>query len=104
MGFGETIVAVISVLAVFVGFPVSIAHARRLWRLGGAPQPALPPADSARLERIEQGLEAIATEVERISEGQRFTTRLLSESRPGAALPPGSAGDPARLPGDVRRS
>jgi hypothetical protein len=37
-------------------------------------------ADSARLERLEQGVEAIAIEVERISEGQRFVTRLLSES------------------------
>jgi hypothetical protein len=37
----------------------------------------------ARLARIEQSVDAIALEVERISEGQRFTTRLLSEnSRP----------------------
>jgi hypothetical protein len=32
-----------------------------------------------RLERIEHSLDAIALEVERISEGQRFTTKLLSE-------------------------
>jgi len=32
-----------------------------------------------RLSRIEQAVEAISVEVERISEGQRFTTRLLSE-------------------------
>jgi hypothetical protein len=36
-----------------------------------------------RLARIEQSVDAIALEVERISEGQRFTTKLLSEnSRP----------------------
>ena len=41
------------------------------------------PLAEARLARIEQAVEAIALEVERISEGQRFTTRLLSEqSRP----------------------
>jgi hypothetical protein len=34
-----------------------------------------------RLERIEHAIEAMAIEVERITEGQRFTTRLLSESR-----------------------
>ena len=34
----------------------------------------------ARLARIEQSVDAIALEVERISEGQRFTTKLLSES------------------------
>jgi len=46
-----------------------------------------PGADSdarARLERIEQAVDAIAIEVERISEGQRFTTKLLGEFR---ALP-----------------
>jgi hypothetical protein len=43
-----------------------------------------------RLERIEQAVDAIAVEVERISEGQRFTTKLLSEGR-GNALPSGAA-------------
>lgn len=37
------------------------------------------PELSARLERMEHAIDAIATEVERISEGQRFTTKLLSE-------------------------
>jgi hypothetical protein len=32
-----------------------------------------------RLARIEQAMESVAIEVERISEGQRFTTRILSE-------------------------
>jgi hypothetical protein len=36
-----------------------------------------------RLARIENAIETMAVEVERISEGQRFTTRLLSE-RSGA--------------------
>lgn len=34
---------------------------------------------SARLARLEQVAEATALEVERIGEGQRFTTRLLGE-------------------------
>ncbi|MBL8961900.1 MAG: hypothetical protein JNJ98_18710 [Gemmatimonadetes bacterium] len=33
----------------------------------------------ARLERMEQAIDAMAVEMERISEGQRFTPRLLSE-------------------------
>jgi hypothetical protein len=42
-----------------------------------------PSVTEARLARIEQAVDAIALEVERISEGQRFTTKLLSEqSRP----------------------
>ena len=36
-------------------------------------------ATDARLERIEQAVDAIAIEIERISEAQRFTTRLLSQ-------------------------
>ena len=32
-----------------------------------------------RLERMEMAIDSIAVEVERISEGQRFTTKLLSE-------------------------
>lgn len=34
-----------------------------------------------RLERLEQAVEAIAVEVERVGEGQRYLTRVL-ESRP----------------------
>ena len=32
-----------------------------------------------RLERMEQAIDAMATEVERVAEGQRFTSRLLAE-------------------------
>jgi hypothetical protein len=38
----------------------------------------------SRIARIENAVESIAVEVERISEGQRFTSRILSE---GAAQP-----------------
>ena len=41
------------------------------------------PAELARIEerlaRIEQALDAVAVETERISEGQRFTSKLLGE-------------------------
>ncbi|MBI2409311.1 MAG: hypothetical protein HYV19_13525 [Gemmatimonadetes bacterium] len=40
----------------------------------------LPDGQSAeRLARIEAAVESIAVEVERISEAQRFTTKLLAE-------------------------
>jgi hypothetical protein len=41
-------------------------------------------------ERIEQAIDAIAVEVERISEGQRFTTKLLTDrpERAGPGAPP----------------
>ena len=39
------------------------------------------PELSARINRVEQIVEATAIEIERISEGQRFTTKLLSEKK-----------------------
>jgi hypothetical protein len=51
---------------------------------------ALPDASIGRLEdrlgRMEQAIEAVAIEVERVAEGQRFTTKLLSEKRGEAVL------------------
>ena len=50
--------------------------------LNQRPAPAaLPPDLGQRLTGIEQAVEAVAIEVERISEGQRFTSRLLSDLR-----------------------
>jgi len=56
----------------------------RKWDREG--QQALSPEVSGRLERMEQALDAIAVEVERVSEGQRFTTKLLTERSPADAL------------------
>jgi hypothetical protein len=39
------------------------------------------PELMARLARVEQIVESTAIEIERISEAQRFTTRLLSEKK-----------------------
>ncbi|MEO6447533.1 MAG: hypothetical protein ABIZ91_06980 [Gemmatimonadaceae bacterium] len=42
-----------------------------------------------RLDRLELAIDAIAVEVERLSESQRFTARLLAERLPASdALPP----------------
>ncbi|MEO6526481.1 MAG: hypothetical protein ABIP93_07645 [Gemmatimonadaceae bacterium] len=55
-------------------------------------RPGIPEQDD-RLARLEQAVEAIAIEVERISEGQRFTTKLLTEraaaDKAHASLPAG---------------
>ena len=48
-------------------------------RHAAARLPEQPAAHEDRLARIEQAVEAIAIEVERISEGQRFTTKLLAD-------------------------
>jgi hypothetical protein len=82
----------IMIVCIVVGLPIARAYARRVER--GERTPQLPAGDViARLERIEQAIEAMAIEVERISEGQRFTTALLAEKNAGTtpALPPGPA-------------
>ena len=60
---------------------VSIGHAyvQSLHVRKKAPQLDLSPDVQDRMSRIEQAVDAIAIEVERMSEGQRFTTRLLAE-------------------------
>lgn len=72
------IAAFIMVGVTAIGVPIARAFARRIER-EPARQPPLPPDVTARLERMEQALDSIAIEVERISEGQRFTTKLLAE-------------------------
>jgi hypothetical protein len=65
------------IVTLALGVPFVRALARR-WERESA-HASLPPEVTARLDRIEQAVDAVAVEVERISEGQRFTTRLLSE-------------------------
>ena len=77
------------VLAIVIGRPLVSAWAKKLEN--ESKRPAIPGDVAARLERMEQSIDAIAVEVERISEGQRFTTKLLAESTN------------TPVPGDVRR-
>ena len=82
------IIFVSSIPIVFLGYPIVRAFTRRLEQkpIGTS----VPPDVAHRLERMEQALDSIAIEVERISEGQRFTTKLLSERTdvPAAPTPP----------------
>lgn len=64
-----------------IGIPLVRAFSRRMD--AESRQPRFPSEIAQRLERMEQSLEAVAIEVERISEGQRFTTKLLSERAGG---------------------
>ncbi len=58
--------------------PVSIAWARRIWRRGAPQAPAHLPAElGERMLNIERAVEAVAIEVERMGEGQRFVVQLL---------------------------
>jgi len=57
---------------------------RGLWRMGSRQQKrSLPdPAVREELQRLQTAVDAIAIEVERISEAQRFTVTLLSKGVP----------------------
>src|SRR5690348_7310826 len=73
----------IGLMAGFVGSWIGgFLGARRAVR--SAQLNAPPAGDASRLElaQLSQMVEAIAIEVERVSEGQRFTTRLLADRMP----------------------
>ncbi len=101
----EGVIAIVFII--FVLFPLAAAFARRYLR-GPVRFGADPAAREAaeRLGRLEQAVEAIAIEVERVSEGQRFVTRLLADARPPQDQAPAigeyRARYPAR-PGRARR-
>ena len=71
----------VSLVMIFLGVPIVRMIARRFEPRPMAPAGADP---NPRLERLEQAMDAVAIEVERMSEGQRFTNKLLGEMK---ALP-----------------
>ena len=70
-----------------VGWPLARAFGRRLER--GGQTASVTPALSEQLTRIEQAVDAMSLEVERISEAQRYLTKLQSASAEPAALQAG---------------
>jgi hypothetical protein len=79
--------AVSIVFSIFVLAPMAFSLARLVWRRGSRPAAPHTTSDTTqRLERMEQAIDTIAVEVERISEGQRFVTRLLGEANGGLPM------------------
>jgi hypothetical protein len=72
----------VTIAVIIIGLPIARAIARWMDRRTAPAQ--IPSGVSAQLNQLNQAVDAIALEVERISEGQRFTTRLLSEQRDAA--------------------
>ncbi|MEP6620907.1 MAG: hypothetical protein ABJE47_16400 [bacterium] len=85
--------------------PIAFALARRIWVRSSATQhPVYDLESSPRLQRLEEAVESIALEVERVGEAQRFATKLLSERRPDGAMDRPPAAAPAsvrRVPGTI---
>ncbi len=76
----------------FIGFPLAIAYARRLWkRAATAVSMEMPAEMTDRLNRMEQAIDAVAVELERVGEGQRYVTKVFTEQQralgAGAAEP-----------------
>ena len=80
----------LTVAAIIIGLPLARAFARRMDRRGGTAP--ISNEIASQLNHLNQAVDAIALEVERISEGQRFTARLLSDERDRArqTLPSGA--------------
>lgn len=80
-----------TVIVLGIGIPLVRAYIRR--QESTALRPPTDGEANMRLARIETAIESMAVEVERISEGQRFTTKLLAERQALGApvsLPPES--------------
>lgn len=82
----EEVIVMGFVLAMTMVLPISIAIARRIWKRGTPATSSAPMSREMdeRLGRLEQAMDAVAVEVERVGEGQRFVTRVLGA---GAAEP-----------------
>lgn len=71
------IIAIMAGVVIAIFYPLAKAYAKRMER--GEDSPRLSSDFEARLARMEHTLESIAIEIERVSEGQRFTTKLLAD-------------------------
>jgi hypothetical protein len=82
--FVTNVLEILGVIAVTItlGRPLVKAIASRFERQGvQAVAPETLKRIEERLAHLTNGMEAMAIEVERISEGQRFTSRLLGEKK-----------------------
>lgn len=92
-------ISIVSVL--FVGMPLAVGAAVMMYRRSSRPNvPAIPAMTQQRLERMEQAIDTIAIEVERVSENQRFITRVLTEGPAQPIALEERAGDAVRARGE----
>lgn len=90
------------VVTMFIGVPLAIAYARRIWKKGVTTVAAIPQDIYERFNRIDQAIDSVAVEVERIGEGQRYVTKLVNERAIGAG-PAERLDAPARNKVEERR-
>ena len=77
---------VLTIVAVFASAMVGLFFAARtLWHRTSRNALPAPHVDDDRFHRLEEAVDTIAVEIERISEAQRFAAKLLLERGPDAA-------------------
>jgi hypothetical protein len=91
------------VLTIFIGVPLAIAYARRIWKKSGTTIAAIPQDIYERFNRIDQAIDSVALEVERIGENQRYVTKLVADQRAIGAGPAERVDAPARSKAEERR-
>ena len=84
----DMIVGLSFALLMMIGLPLAIGYARRIWRGSAKPKETQAPAEAQRFERLEQAVDAIAMEIERVAEGQRFVTKIMAERPMPAPVSP----------------
>ena len=85
-----TAISIVSII--FFWGPLAWAAARMMLKRSTVAKPSPQILESAaRLERMEHAVDSIAIEIERISEGQRFVTQLMTKRPEQAALNVGQA-------------
>ena len=92
---GKVIVAVSFFGTVAYVVRLLVLNARAVMSRGSSTTQSIV-VDDDRMTRLEQAVESIALEVERISEGQRFTTKLLADRTQGDPLRAVSPSEPVR--------
>jgi hypothetical protein len=78
-----------AVIFTILAIPIVLAWSRRIWRRN-AVTISLTPELADRMQSLERSMDAVAIEVERIGEGQRFVTQFMA-GQPRDAIGRGDA-------------
>ena len=85
-----TAISIVSIVMIWA--PLAFAGARVMLKRWAVAKPAPQLLENAdRIARMEESIDAIAIEIERISEGQRFVTQLMAKRAEVGALREGAA-------------
>ena len=76
----DVYVAVPVVFTLFVLFPIAVAYSRRLWKKASTVVGPVPQEVRDRLDQLGDAVDSIAIEVERIGEGPRVVTKVMTDN------------------------